>query len=67
MQNKMLKQKSAEVERVNLTFEDRVKKRTEELTNQNRQLTEYAFINSHLLRGPLHYQFPFQLVKSVLV
>ncbi|QOI95967.1 MAG: GAF domain-containing protein [Flammeovirgaceae bacterium] len=30
-----------------------VKKRTEELESQNKQLTEYAFINSHLLRAPL--------------
>ena len=27
--------------------------RTEELEHQNKQLTEYAFINSHLLRAPL--------------
>lgn len=30
-----------------------VMKRTEELESQNKQLTEYAFINSHLLRAPL--------------
>lgn len=27
--------------------------RTEELEHQNKQLAEYAFINSHLLRAPL--------------
>ena len=30
-----------------------MKFRTHELEAQNRQLTEYAFINSHLLRAPL--------------
>jgi signal transduction histidine kinase len=34
-------------------LEERVYKRTEELEHQNKQLTEYAYINSHLLRGPL--------------
>lgn len=38
---------------VNNNLEDTVKKRTEELETQNKQLTEYAFINSHLLRAPL--------------
>jgi K+-sensing histidine kinase KdpD len=52
-QNEELRQNNLEIERINLTLEDRVKKRTEELTEQNRQLAEYAFINSHLLRAPL--------------
>ncbi|MEJ0031016.1 MAG: hypothetical protein WDO15_11845 [Bacteroidota bacterium] len=30
-----------------------MKERTEELENRNNQLTEYAFINSHLLRSPV--------------
>jgi signal transduction histidine kinase len=38
---------------VNETLEETVKKRTSELETQNRQLTEYAFINSHVLRAPL--------------
>ena len=38
---------------VNNNLEDTVKKRTQELEAQNKQLTEYAFINSHLLRAPL--------------
>lgn len=37
----------------NEQLEEAVKKRTEELETQNKQLTEYAFINSHLLRAPL--------------
>jgi hypothetical protein len=42
-----------EIERINQNLEQRVIERTQELENQNRQLAEYAFINSHLLRGPL--------------
>ena len=38
---------------MNEVLEDRVKERTEVLENQNALLSEYAFINSHLLRGPL--------------
>jgi hypothetical protein len=42
-----------EIERVNASLEERIIGRTTELEDQNRQLAEYAFINSHLLRGPL--------------
>ncbi len=38
---------------LNKNLEDAVRKRTRELEFQNQQLTEYAFINSHLLRAPL--------------
>jgi signal transduction histidine kinase len=38
---------------LNRTLEDAVQKRTHELEVQNRQLTEYAFVNAHLLRAPL--------------
>jgi light-regulated signal transduction histidine kinase (bacteriophytochrome) len=38
---------------VNETLEAAVMKRTAELETQNKQLTEYAFINSHILRAPL--------------
>ncbi|RAW00607.1 tetratricopeptide repeat protein [Pseudochryseolinea flava] len=44
---------SKEIETLNESLERRVKERTEELAIQNTQLAEYAFINSHLLRGPL--------------
>ena len=37
----------------NLTLEDSVRMRTMELELQNKQLAEYAFVNSHLLRSPL--------------
>ena len=38
---------------LNQGLEEAVKQRTEKLEIQNMQLTEYAFINSHLLRAPL--------------
>ncbi len=38
---------------LNQSLEQKVEERTRELQNQNEQLTEYAFINSHLLRAPL--------------
>jgi hypothetical protein len=42
-----------EIVRVNQSLEDRIRERTQELENQNKKLAEYAFINSHILRGPL--------------
>lgn len=42
-----------EISRLNRHLEDRIHDRTVELENQNKQLIEYAFINSHILRGPL--------------
>lgn len=50
---KRLKTQSKEIARMNEMLEQRVKERTEELQNRNHQLTEYAFINSHLLRSPV--------------
>jgi GAF domain len=42
-----------ELARFNFNLEQSIQERTKELERQNRQLAEYAFINSHLLRGPL--------------
>ncbi len=50
---KQIKLHSRQIERLNEVLEDRVKERTEELEIQNIKLAEYAFINSHMLRGPL--------------
>lgn len=38
---------------MNESLDSKVKNRTEELVEQNKKLSEYAFINSHLLRAPL--------------
>jgi tetratricopeptide (TPR) repeat protein len=48
-----IKQHNKEIAHINEGLEQRVKQRTEELEIQNKRLVEYAFINSHLLRGPL--------------
>ena len=50
---KNIRLQSREIARMNETLEQRVRERTEELENQNKQLSEYAFINSHLLRSPV--------------
>jgi hypothetical protein len=42
-----------ELRAINEHLEERVQERTRALEEQNEQLTEYAFINSHLLRAPL--------------
>jgi len=58
--NQALREKQDEIETINSelkqmndTLEERVRIRTNELEMQNKALAEYAFINSHLLRGPL--------------
>jgi tetratricopeptide (TPR) repeat protein len=50
---KYIKEQNRKIMNMNEVLEDRVKQRTEELENQNERLSEYAFINSHLLRAPL--------------
>jgi hypothetical protein len=49
---KIKKQKSM-IEKINQSLEKKVKVRTSRLEKQNQYLAEYAFINAHLLRGPL--------------
>jgi len=51
--NEELSSLNEELSTVNETLEETVRFRTKELETQNEQLTEYAFINSHLLRAPL--------------
>ncbi len=53
LQNEVLKDKQAEIEEINADLEQRVSSRTRDLELQNGKLAEYAFINAHLLRGPL--------------
>jgi len=50
---KEVEDRNAQLKNYNEHLEERVYERTEELEHQNKQLTEYAFINSHLLRAPL--------------
>ncbi len=51
-EEKIIEQKE-EIEAINASLEKRVEERTKALNEQNEKLAEYAFINSHLLRGPL--------------
>jgi GAF domain-containing protein len=51
--NEQLLHKTEEIERANQLLEERVTERTKALTLQNKHLAEYAFINSHVLRGPV--------------
>lgn len=51
--NKELSLINQQLAHTNERLEEAVKQRTAELERQNRQLIEYAFINSHLLRAPL--------------
>jgi hypothetical protein len=48
----LLKQKE-EIEAINESLEARVKERTSILEKKNKQLAEYAYINSHILRAPV--------------
>ena len=52
-QNEKLISFANEIKVINQSLESRVAERTSELNDQNKQLTEYAFVNAHLLRGPL--------------
>ncbi|MEM7548430.1 MAG: GAF domain-containing protein [Bacteroidota bacterium] len=52
-QNIELSYKNRQVRNVNQRLEQMVKERTSELEERNQQLTEYAFINSHILRAPV--------------
>lgn len=51
--NKQLKKSNDEIMDINLHLESRVKERTKNLEEQNQQLSEYAYINAHLLRAPM--------------
>ena len=52
-QNKLLTEKNAEITAINDNLEKLVTERTKELEIKNEQLTEYAYINSHVLRAPV--------------
>ncbi len=52
-QNQLLTQKNEEITTINDNLEKIVASRTKELEVKNAQLTEYAYINSHVLRAPV--------------
>ncbi|MFN3402780.1 MAG: GAF domain-containing protein [Cytophagaceae bacterium] len=51
--NFQLHELNNELKKLNNSLEATVRERTSELETQNLQLSEYAFINSHMLRAPL--------------
>ncbi len=51
--NSKLSKALDEIKKMNSSLELRVQERTLALEEKNKHLAEYAFINSHLLRGPL--------------
>lgn len=51
--NDELMAQKEEILQINEHLEEKVKARTSLLEQQNHRLSEYAFINAHLLRGPL--------------
>ena len=52
-QHQSILQLNEELNSINEMLEEKVQERTKVLEERNTQLTEYAFINSHLLRAPL--------------
>ncbi len=52
-QRKEIEKINEEIRNVNSSLEARVFERTKILEEKNKQLAEYAYINAHLLRGPL--------------
>ncbi|MBX2967395.1 MAG: GAF domain-containing protein [Cyclobacteriaceae bacterium] len=48
-----IRENKRDVEKLNSSLEEEVLLRTEDLNHRNKQLSEYAFINAHTLRGPL--------------
>jgi signal transduction histidine kinase len=51
--NTEISKSNKEIKDINSSLEQRVHERTKNLEEKNRQLAEYAYINSHLLRAPL--------------
>ena len=53
LQNKKINEINDKLSRLNENLEVRIAERIQDLEQRNIQLTEYAFINSHLLRAPV--------------
>lgn len=51
--NRLISAQKEQIMNLNQSLERKVAKRTEELEKRNVQLREYAFMNSHRVRGPL--------------
>jgi len=53
IQNEELKSQQNELHAINDNLEKIIKDRISEIEKKNKDLSEYAFINAHMLRGPL--------------
>jgi hypothetical protein len=53
LQQRLLEIKTKEVEEINESLEHKVAVRTTELNNLNSKLTDIAFTNAHVIRGPI--------------
>lgn len=52
-QHEMLVREQAEIESINSNLEQIIKERIRQIEDTNKSLSEYAFINAHMLRAPL--------------
>jgi signal transduction histidine kinase len=52
-QNEKLREQQEELRSINQNLEGLVSERTEKIKAKNKQITKYAFTNSHRVRGPL--------------
>ncbi|MEO5978337.1 MAG: hypothetical protein ABIS36_22760 [Chryseolinea sp.] len=53
VQQNLLEEKQREITEINGSLERKVKERTLELNERNKQLTYFAFTNAHCIRGPI--------------
>jgi hypothetical protein len=53
LQQNLLEAKQREITEINGSLERKVKERTIELNERNKQLTDFAFTNAHHIRGPI--------------
>lgn len=53
LQQQILEEKQREITEINESLERKVMERTLELNKRNQQLTDFAFTNSHHIRGPI--------------
>lgn len=52
-QNEELQQQQESIQKINLTLEEKVAERTEDLLKKNQQIQAFTFLNAHKLRGSL--------------
>lgn len=52
-QNEELQQQQESIQKINLTLEEKVAARTEDLLKKNQQIQAFTFLNAHKLRGSL--------------